>query len=638
MPLAPGTHLGHYEIVELIGKGGMGEVYRAHDPRTGRDVAVKVSAEHFSERFTREVRAVAALNHPNVCTLYDVGPDYLVMELLEGKTLRDYIGGEGVDSATAIALGAQIADALEAAHAKGIVHRDIKPGNIFVTGRRHVKVLDFGLAKRVAVEDSQATRTLDSLTVPGSVVGTLHYLSPEVLRGLPADARSDLWSFGVVLYEMVTGSRPFDGATTFEISSSILKEQAPDLPSQVSAGMRAVIHRCLAKEPAERYQRASEVRAALEAVSAATPAPISRRGWLWAAGGAATLGAAAVVWRLWPKQAAALPGLVWSRSKSSDANDYFERAMLYLRVQDDLTRGRQMLEKALELDPHFAEAHRWYGFTHILMIDKGRSNDTSWLYKAEDEFRRASQDDPELASIHSALACLYFYQGRYELLRSEVAKALESRPVDQEAETWLAIFQMLSGEYAAAMDWWNEVLDREPLFAPARWNRADILRQQGNFAEAVREMKNLLDQSPESIYAISKLGVAYLDAGNLAEARRTLERGRGLDPKNFQLRTIWAALLALEGKPREAVEEMDAGVLKYAEICVLFTSLVAEVYALVGDRQKALDWLETAVRKGDDRAEWFRRDPFLASLRHDEPRFQQILSSIESRKKLGVKQ
>src|SRR6476646_8923536 len=196
----------------------MGEVYRARDARLGRDVAVKVLRESLGggtvwERFEREARAASALNHPNICAVYDVGEasgqPYLVMELLEGQTLRDYTGRQPAEAGLVIVLGAQIADALEAAHAKGVIHRDIKAGNIMVTGRRHVKVLDFGLAKYIAAAESGDTRTMQSLTVEGTVVGTPHYMAPELLQGKPADARSDLWALGVVLHEMLAGQLPF---------------------------------------------------------------------------------------------------------------------------------------------------------------------------------------------------------------------------------------------------------------------------------------------------------------------------------------------------------------------------------------------------------------------------------------------
>src|ERR1700680_1790683 len=211
MSLSVGTKLGPYEILASIGKGGMGEVYKAHDPRTGRDVAIKVSAEEFSERFDREARAIAALNHPNICQLYDVGPNYLVMELIEGESPKGPLPVE-----TALGYARQIADALDAAHEIGIVHRDLKPANIKIKADGTVKVLDFGLAKiggtpTAKVEDSP-TLTL-AATQGGMILGTAAYMSPEQARGKPVDRRADVWAFGVVLYEMLTAGQLFGGET-----------------------------------------------------------------------------------------------------------------------------------------------------------------------------------------------------------------------------------------------------------------------------------------------------------------------------------------------------------------------------------------------------------------------------------------
>ncbi len=207
MLLAVGDKLGPYEILAQIGAGGMGEVYRARDSRVGRDVAVKVSAEQFSERSEREARAVAALNHPNICTLHDVGPNYLVMELVEGESPEGPLPLE-----TALHYARQIADALEAAHEKGIVHRDLKPGNIKIKTDGTVKVLDFGLAKIASPESGEIgqqslthspTMTMGA-TQPGMILGTAAYMAPEQARGKPVDKRADIWAFGVVLYEMLT--------------------------------------------------------------------------------------------------------------------------------------------------------------------------------------------------------------------------------------------------------------------------------------------------------------------------------------------------------------------------------------------------------------------------------------------------
>ena len=271
MPLAPGTRLGPYEILAPIGAGGMGEVYRAHDPRLGRDVAIKVSAEHFSERFEREARSIAQLNHPNICQIYDVGPNYLVMELIEGLPLK---GPVPVD--LALKYAAQICDALDVAHKKDITHRDLKPANILVTASG-VKLLDFGLAQVGAAPKSgdDSTQTI-GLTQAGTILGTAAYMSPEQTEAKHVDARSDIFSFGVVFYEMLTGRRAFHGDSAIAIMASILHKEPPALDAPPE--LRNIVTRCLRKSPRDRFQSAVELRAALESAAAAKPAANKQAG------------------------------------------------------------------------------------------------------------------------------------------------------------------------------------------------------------------------------------------------------------------------------------------------------------------------------------------------------------------------
>jgi eukaryotic-like serine/threonine-protein kinase len=245
----PGTKLGPYEILALIGAGGMGEVYKARDPRLGRDVAIKVSAAQFTDRFEREARAVAALNHSNICTLHDVGPNYLVMEYVEGEPPK---GPLPLDEALRIAW--QIAAALGAAHETGIVHRDLKPGNIKIKPDGTVKVLDFGLAKQTGPafegEGSNSPTLGVARTQAGMILGTPAYMAPEQARGKLADKRADIWAFGVVLYEMLTGEPLFKGEDVTETLASVVKDQPTlgNVPPQV----RRLLKRCLEKDPQKR--------------------------------------------------------------------------------------------------------------------------------------------------------------------------------------------------------------------------------------------------------------------------------------------------------------------------------------------------------------------------------------------------
>jgi eukaryotic-like serine/threonine-protein kinase len=248
MPLAAGTLLGPYEILTAIGAGGMGEVYKARDTRLNRVVAVKVSNQRFSDRFEHEARTIASLNHPHICSLFDVGPDYLVMEYVDGEPLRPT-----AENRKFLDLAVQIADGMAAAHAAGLVHRDLKPDNILVTRDGRAKILDFGLARQTAAATAAETSPTISITSPGTVVGTVRYMSPEQARGLNVDARSDQFSFGLILYEMTGARPPFRRETAAETLAAIIRDEPEPLPATVPVPLRWTIARCLAKDPAERY-------------------------------------------------------------------------------------------------------------------------------------------------------------------------------------------------------------------------------------------------------------------------------------------------------------------------------------------------------------------------------------------------
>ncbi len=245
MTLAPGTKLGPYEILEPIGAGGMGEVWKARDTRLGRVVAIKKVKEQHSERFKQEARSIAALNHPYICQLFDIGPDYLVLEYVEGKPLSNPLPEKET-----VRLAIQIATALEAAPKKGIIHRDLKPGNIMVTDEGSVKLLDFGLAKLYEQSASGSTAEFPP-TQAGAVLGTVAYMSPEQAQGQAADTRSDIFSFGLVLYEMLSGRRAFSGDTPMAVGAALITEEPSAL--QVSAPLQGIVKRCLAKQLSSGY-------------------------------------------------------------------------------------------------------------------------------------------------------------------------------------------------------------------------------------------------------------------------------------------------------------------------------------------------------------------------------------------------
>src|SRR5215510_3838776 len=283
MNIVPGTHINHYEIVSLLGAGGMGEVYLAEDPRLSRQVAIKMLPAEFARdsdrlrRFEQEARATSALNHPNILTVFDIGAHegapYIVAELLKGEELSELIKQGAIAQRKAVDYARQVSEGLAAAHAKGVVHRDLKPENLFVTNDGRVKILDFGLAKLHPQQfggiDKDAP-TQKRITDPGVIMGTVGYMSPEQVRGQETDHRSDIFAFGVILYEMITGRRAFRGDSAIEVMNAILKEEPPELGElamKISPGLEKVVRRCLEKKPEHRFHSAHDLGFALEAVA-----------------------------------------------------------------------------------------------------------------------------------------------------------------------------------------------------------------------------------------------------------------------------------------------------------------------------------------------------------------------------------
>jgi tetratricopeptide (TPR) repeat protein len=643
--------LGHYRITERIGAGGMGEVFRARDTHLDRDVAIKVlpagslADDSARRRFRKEALTLSRLSHPNIGTIFDFdtenGVDFLVMEYLPGPTLAQKLEAGPLSEPEICELGGQIATAMAEAHEHGVIHRDLKPGNVIIAPKSVAKVLDFGLAKLLQppVEDG-----LTATVTQTHAVGTLPYMAPEQLRGEPADARTDIHAVGAVLYEMATGRRPFDAKLPTALAADI-QTKPPEPPTafnaRLSAELGRIILKCLEKDPRDRYQSATEIAVDLRRLRAPavhTEAPA--RGWrksLIPILGLALLVVAAAVFLVNRGGRPLLPGAGnrvstgGAASRVAEANEYFEKAMLFLKSQVDLGRARPMLERALGLDPGFAEARGWYGLLHILTVDIGESNDVGLLYRAEEEVRRALKDDPNSGLAHSALGIIYFYKGRMELARGEFQLARKLNPLDLNADIWMICYLQLRGSNLAAQELARKLIRREPLLFPARMNLADLLRERGDKAEALRELDKILETDPQNLYAILYDARVYMDADELGRARASLDRAPPEDRRSYQFRGVLALLLALEGKPEDARREMDAEVLKYLGLNPNQTLVAAEFYSVLGESDRAFEWLERAVRSGDERDEWFTRNPMFTRLRGDR-RFKQVLESIAFRR------
>ena len=650
--------LGHYRVTERIGAGGMGEVFRARDVHLDRDVAIKVlpagalADDEARRRFRNEALALSRLSHPNIGTIFDFdtqdGVDFLVMEYLAGSTLGQRLAAGPLPETEICELGEQIASAIDEAHEHGVIHRDLKPGNVIITPKGQAKVLDFGLARLLLPQDEDALAATLSQT---QVIGTLPYMAPEQLRGEPSDARTDIHALGAVLYEMATGRRAFEAKLATALAADI-QAKPPEPPSsqnaRISAELDRIILKCLEKDPRNRYQSARELAVDLRRLRTTVfhaPAirPKSQSRMVAIAATAFLVVSAAVVILLLKR--VGTPPSPPARARVStgglasgvpESNEYFEKAMLFLTSQMDLPRARQMLERALKLDPTFAEARGWYGFTYVAALDLGQSNDAGLLYRAEEEIRRALKDDPNSGRAHSALGAVYFYRGRMELARDEFQLAHQLNPLDLDADVWMICYHQMKGSNLLAQTQARALIKREPLAFPARMNLADLLRERGDMAGATRELEKIREVDAQNPYATLYEARVCIDAGELVKARQALDHARPEDRRGYQFRLVRALLLALEGRREDAHAEMDSEVLKYAGVNPNQTLVAAEFYSVLGETDRAFEWLDRAINNGDERDEWFSRDPMLANLRGD-PRFAQVLKSIVFRRQRATR-
>ena len=727
----------------MLGAGGMGEVYRARDARLGRDVAIKVLPESVAAdpeslaRFERETRAVAALSHPNILAIHDVGREggvsFAVLELLEGQTLRQRLADGPLTWRAALEIAAPIAEGLAAAHAKGIVHRDLKPENVFLTSDGRVKILDFGLARRSAVTappDGTAAPTADGLTAPGIVLGTLGYLSPEQARGQDVDGRSDVFAFGSVLYEMLTGRRAFGAATASESLVAILRDEPRDLAElgiAVPASLAGVLRRCLRKSPPERFQSASDLAFSLRAAvpeperssGEAARVPVSvavlpfrnvspdaeneyfsdgiteelinalaqlpglrvaartssflfkeRRediraiaerlgvstvleGSVRKAGDRVRISAqlinAADGYHLWSeshdqnmsdvftvqeesaraivRQLRVKLGLggetivkrhtsdpeaynlylkgryFWNRREaesSRKAIGYFQEAIArdpkyalayagladsYLgRAKDEMARAKEAASRAVALDEELAEGHA--SLARAVFY-----SDWNWE-AAEREFRRAIELNPAYPESYHMYSHFLLPAGRVEESLAASRRALELDPLSVSLVAHSGWHNVYSGNFEAAMPYSRTAIDMDPTFFAARIHLGMALEQVGRADEAIEEFRKAAEISSESSEAFAGLSHAYASAGRTAEARRVAEELEERATDRF-------------------VSPFDRAI----------------VFAGLGDREAACDWLERAAEDRVLLIVEMRVDPRLASLAA-EPRFGALARRI----------
>jgi eukaryotic-like serine/threonine-protein kinase len=621
--LVIGQTISHYRIVEKLGGGGMGVVYKAEDTELGRFVALKFLPDEMSqdpqalERFRREARAASALNHPNICTIYEIGKSgeqsFIAMEFLEGETLKHRIGTNPMDSETVLALGIEMADALNAAHSKGVIHRDIKPANVFVTAQGHAKVLDFGLAKvsssggRLPGSAVMLEATADAgpaqLTSPGTAMGTVAYMSPEQVRGKELDARTDLFSFGVVLYEMATGTLPFRGDTSGVIFESILN-RAPTklvrLNPEVHPELERIIDKALEKDRETRYQHASDLLADLKRLkrqsessrNAVQAAPESKRNktWIWIAAGVALVAlVAAFAWYLRFDRAAQIDSIAVLpfTNVSGDANtDYLSDGITesliasLTHVPDLKVKSRNSVFRYKGKDVDAQKAGSELGVSALVSgrvtphgdnvevsaeLTNVRDNTELWG-------QRYSGKSSEIISLERQIAGDLAAKLRSGMTTSEKQMVMKQGTQNPEAyELYLkgrhAWNKRTAPDLETAISYFNQAIAKDPSYALAYSGLADVYTVFPVYGAKASEVvpksnaaaRKALELDPTLAHPHGVLGGNYMEydwdfAGGEAEYKKALE----LDPNDATARQWYAQDISwVGGRQQEALDEAN---------------------------------------------------------------------------------
>lgn len=605
-----GHRIAHYEIESKIGEGGMGAVYRATDLNLERTVALKVMSRakitsEDTKRFAREARSASALNHPNIVTIYeygsDSGIDYIAMECVDGEPLNKLLANARhnrtpIPTETLLRYARQVASGLETAHAAGIVHRDLKPGNIIITKGGAAKILDFGLAKR-EVQIASDVSTVTALTIAGAVLGTPAYMSPEQAMGDTGDQRADVFSFGVLLYEMLAGARPFAGADTPSTLRQILyKEPEPVIKHNPAAPapIVALIADCLKKDREERLSSMTEVIARLDA---AAPAPGRRFDFRYAAIAVIVAGAG-VYW-----SGALRPG----GEQSKTPREWFETGQKLADRLDraqDLAGAIEAFEKAIEGDPKFAPAYAALGELYAEQIQV--SADRTRAGQAFDVARKAVDLEPYLASAHSALGAALVNSGKVDDGIAELIRARTLDPRNAMALSNLGLALQRKGDFEAAEARLKESVALRPV-SLIRHRLALFYQRRGRYAEAAAELREIVRIVPDHASAYVNLGAVLHLMGKDEEAAAAFQRSLEIAP-TARGYTNLGTLLFYMGRYSESTGAFEKAVELDATRYVIWGNLADAYRWTPGLRTKSLEKYAEAIRIARKRLEASPKD------------------------------
>ena len=670
----PGDRFGRYDVVKLLGVGGMGEVYLAHDAALNRKSAIKVfSSERVDghlERFIREARSASALNHPNICTIYEINcehePPYIAMEFIEGETLADAIGSGRLGLNEKIDIALQAAEGLAEAHEAGVVHRDIKPANIIINKRGRVKIVDFGLAKTVwSASDDDLTQ--QQLTRSGMIIGTVSYMSPEQVKGEKIDTRSDIFSFGVLLYELLTFRRPFSGGSMAETIAQTLTADPPPVNSDIPRKLEQITYKCLEKDPVNRYRSMRDLIEELKLVNfepAAGPPPeeptvrikseptsANPSGKWYTTAGFRTLGflaAAGVViggvaYSFFVQNTNAPANSVFAPSRSGAYDLYVRgRVKVLSHNRDEVEGAIKLLEQAVATDPNYAEAYaalaQAYN-TKAFFQSTSESERKQITENADVAVEKALALNPSLAEGHFARGLVLWTHAKrfpHDLAIQSFRRAIVLNPNIDEAHHWLGVVYYHVGLLDRGKEEIRKSLELNPNNTMARFRIGTILAYQGKYEDAIAAYKTLTrDASP---WVVDRaMADALVHVGRHEEANALVEdflRTYPMD-EGGNVTSVKAILLAKAGRKKDA----EAAIQRSVELGRGFGHFhhsaynIASAYAIMNKPDDTMKWLQATVDDGFPCYPYFAIDPNLDKIRRD-PRFIKFME--KGREKMEV--